>query len=128
MPNGLLSDDSLRTHPDGLALSLTLPWYRSLWLSSVGTLRVTIDGAPVDPADLAAIGEYVVFVQAKFHDIDEHREDQQIPWRPVLQGLKDAGYTGYLSSEYEGVREPWRSLEQVRRQHSLMREIASSLD
>ena len=47
MPNGLLSDDSLRTHPDGLALSLTLPWYRSLWLSSVGTLRVTIDGAPV---------------------------------------------------------------------------------
>ena len=51
MPNGLLSDDSLRAHPDGLALSLTLPWYRSLWLSSVGTLRVTIDGAPVDPAD-----------------------------------------------------------------------------
>ncbi|MGC5223439.1 C-glycoside deglycosidase beta subunit domain-containing protein [Micromonospora sp. DT81.3] len=52
MPNGLLSDDSLRTHPDGLALSLTLPWYRSLWLSSVGTLSVTIDGAPVDPADV----------------------------------------------------------------------------
>lgn len=86
-----------------------------------------LDGIGVDPADLAGIGEYVVFVQAKFHDIDESREDLQIPWRPVLQGLKDAGYTGYLSSEYEGVREPWRSLEQVRRQHSIMREIASGL-
>lgn len=87
-----------------------------------------LDGIGVDPRDLKDIGEYVVFVQAKFHDIDENRVDQQIPWRPVLQGLKDAGYTGYLSSEYEGVREPWRSLEQVRRQHSIMREIASDLD
>ena len=87
-----------------------------------------LDGIGVDPADLKDIGKYVVFVQAKFHEIDENRVDQQIPWRPVLQGLKDAGYTGYLSSEYEGERLPWRSLEQVRRQHSIMREIASDLD
>ena len=39
MPNGLIAEDSLRVHPEGLALSLTLPWYRSLWLSSVGTLK-----------------------------------------------------------------------------------------
>lgn len=87
-----------------------------------------LDGIGVDPADLLAIGEYVVFVQAKFHDIDEELVDQQIPWQPVLQGLKDAGYTGYLSSEYEGERDPWRSIEQVRRQHSLMRSMASRLD
>jgi sugar phosphate isomerase/epimerase len=86
-----------------------------------------LDGIGVDPADLVDIGKYVVFVQAKFHDIDEHLEDQQIPWEPVLQGLKDAGYTGWLSSEYEGDRAPWRSLEQVRRQHSLMRQVASGL-
>jgi sugar phosphate isomerase/epimerase len=52
MPNGLIDDASLRTHPDGLALSLTIPWYRSLWLSSVGTLRVTIDGETVPEQDL----------------------------------------------------------------------------
>jgi len=52
MPNGLIDGASLRTHPDGLALSLTIPWYRSLWLSSVGTLRVTIDGEPVSEQDL----------------------------------------------------------------------------
>ena len=53
MPNGLIDDASLRAHPEGLALSLTLPWYRSLWLSSVSTLRLTVDGAAVDAADLA---------------------------------------------------------------------------
>ena len=119
MPNGLIAADSLRVHPEGLALSLTLPWYRSLWLSSVGTLKVTIDGVDV--------AEHVVFIQAKFHDIDENLQDQQIPWEPVLRAIKDAGYTGYLSSEYEGEREPWRSIEQVRRQHSLMRQVADAL-
>ncbi|WP_019180893.1 C-glycoside deglycosidase beta subunit domain-containing protein [Microbacterium yannicii] len=53
MPNGLLAEDSLRRHPEGLALSLTLPWYRSLWLSSVGALRLTIDGEDVEESDLA---------------------------------------------------------------------------
>lgn len=87
-----------------------------------------LDGIGVDPADFADIAKYVVFVQAKFHDIDEHLEDQQIPWQPVLQALKSAGYNGYLSSEYEGERTPWRSIEQIRRQHSLIRRIASGLD
>ena len=53
MPNGLIAVDSLRVHPDGLALSLTLPWYRSLWLSSVGTLKITIDGTEVSAGDVA---------------------------------------------------------------------------
>ncbi|SDG58380.1 C-glycoside deglycosidase beta subunit domain-containing protein [Microbacterium pygmaeum] len=86
-----------------------------------------LDGIGVDPADIADIAKYVVFIQAKFHDIDENQEDQQIPWAPVLRALKDSGYTGYLSSEYEGERAPWRSIEQVRRQHSLMRQIADTL-
>ncbi|WP_432543780.1 C-glycoside deglycosidase beta subunit domain-containing protein [Kineococcus sp. SYSU DK002] len=86
-----------------------------------------LDGIGVDPADVARIIEHVVFIQAKFHDIDDDLVDQQIPWEPVLRALRDAGYTGYLSSEYEGERTPWRSIEQVRRQHSLMRQIADRL-
>ena len=86
-----------------------------------------MDGIAVDPADFADVAEHVVFIQAKFHDIDENLEDQQIPWEPVLRAIKDAGYTGYLSSEYEGEREPWRSIEQVRRHHSLMRQVADRL-
>jgi sugar phosphate isomerase/epimerase len=87
-----------------------------------------LDGIHVDPADVADIAQYVVFIQAKFHDIDDSLEDQQIPWRPVLQALKDSGYNGYLSSEYEGERTPWRSIEQVRRQHSLIRRIVGELN
>lgn len=86
-----------------------------------------LDGIHVDPADVFDVIENVVFIQAKFHDIDEGLDDKQIPWEPVLRALKDAGYTGYLSSEYEGEREPWRSIEQVRRQHSLLRQIADRL-
>jgi sugar phosphate isomerase/epimerase len=86
-----------------------------------------LDGIGVDPADVADIAKYVVFIQAKFHDIDENLEDQQIPWEPVLRSLRDSGYTGYLSSEYEGERIPWRSIEQVRRQHSLMRKTVAAL-
>ncbi|WP_120493751.1 C-glycoside deglycosidase beta subunit domain-containing protein [Microbacterium phyllosphaerae] len=87
-----------------------------------------MDGIAVDPADIADIAKYVVFIQAKFHDIDENLDDQQIPWEPVLRALKDSGYTGYLSSEYEGVRDPWRSIEQIRRQHSLLRRVVAGLD
>jgi sugar phosphate isomerase/epimerase len=86
-----------------------------------------MDGIAVDPADFADVAEHVVFIQAKFHDIDESLEDQQIPWEPVLRAIRDAGYAGYLSSEYEGEREPWRSIEQVRRHHSLMRQVADRL-
>jgi sugar phosphate isomerase/epimerase len=86
-----------------------------------------LDGIGVDPADIADIAQYVVFIQAKFHDIDENLVDQQIPWEPVLRALKDSGYTGYLSSEYEGERIPWRSIEQLRRQHSLLRQTVAGL-
>jgi sugar phosphate isomerase/epimerase len=86
-----------------------------------------LDGIGVDPKDFADIAQYVVFIQAKFHDINEQLEDQQIPWLPVLKALKDAGYTGYLSSEYEGERTPWRAIEQVRRQHALIRRITAEL-
>ncbi|MGX5715838.1 C-glycoside deglycosidase beta subunit domain-containing protein [Arthrobacter sp. MAHUQ-56] len=53
MPNGLLDESSLRTHPDGLALALTLPWYRSLWLSSVTSLRLTLDGQEIGSEELS---------------------------------------------------------------------------
>jgi len=52
MPNGLIDASSLRIHPDGLAVALTIPWYRSLWLSSVGSLRLSVDGVAVPQEDL----------------------------------------------------------------------------
>lgn len=87
-----------------------------------------LNGIRVDPEELLGIAKYVVFIQAKFHDIDEQLEDQQIPWRPVISAIKRSGYTGYLSSEYEGLRSPWRSIDQVRRQHALLRKLEREYD
>lgn len=87
-----------------------------------------LNGIRVNPEELLGIAQYVVFVQAKFHDIDDNLEDQNIPWAKVIPALKRAGYSGYLSSEYEGLRSPWRAIDQVRRQHVLLRRLEREYD
>ncbi|WP_425826828.1 sugar phosphate isomerase/epimerase family protein [Streptomyces fractus] len=77
----------------------------------------------VPMADLVAVLPYVAFIQAKFFHITDDLTDPQIPWSEIVTTLVEHGYTGYLSSEYEGDRSPYRSLEQVRRQHALLRSL-----
>lgn len=50
--DSLINQSSLRPHPDGVALALQLPWYRSLWLSAVNTIALSIDGDEVPTTDL----------------------------------------------------------------------------
>jgi sugar phosphate isomerase/epimerase len=91
-------------------------------------MRTTfLNGIKVDPADFLLVARHVVFIQAKFHHIDNQLVDHHIPWEKIVPVLRQAGYTGYLSSEYEGARDPWVSLEQVRRQHALIRKLERSL-
>lgn len=40
----ILNEKSLEVIPDGLSLALTVPWYRSLWVSSITSIAVTLDG------------------------------------------------------------------------------------
>jgi len=87
-----------------------------------------LNGIRVNPEEFLDIAQYVVFIQAKFHDINDALEDQQIPWKPVISAIKRSGYSGYLSSEYEGLRSPWRSIDQVRRQHVLLRQLERDFD
>ena len=93
-----------------------------------GDLAKILNGIAVNPDELPGIAKYIVFVQAKFHHIDDDLRDENIPWETVLPALKRAGYSGYLSSEYEGVREPWVAIDQVRRQHVLLRRIEAEYD
>ncbi len=74
MPNGLIHDDSLRPHPAGLALTLTLPWYRSLWLSSVSTLELTVDGLRVPESDL------VLELGGTRYTLDEVPQQSEVLW------------------------------------------------
>lgn len=41
--------DTLRITDDGFEFEIRIPWYRSLPLSSVQMIEVTLDGQPVDP-------------------------------------------------------------------------------
>ena len=48
----VLTDDSLIRRPDGLGIALTVPWYRSLWLSSVSNVAVSVEGREIPTEDL----------------------------------------------------------------------------
>lgn len=87
-----------------------------------------LNGIKVPPEQFLDIAPYVVFIQAKFHDIDDSLEDLNIPWRPVMSAIKRSGYSGWLSSEYEGLRSPWRAIDQVRRQQVLLRKLEAEFD
>ncbi|WP_125130611.1 DUF6379 domain-containing protein [Microbacterium sp. 10M-3C3] len=50
--NSLFAEKDVRRTDDGLAVSLQLPWYRSLWLSAVDDVAATVNGVPVPKADL----------------------------------------------------------------------------
>ncbi|MFF3499916.1 DUF6379 domain-containing protein [Streptomyces sp. NPDC003247] len=77
----------------------------------------------VPMADLVDVLPHVHFIQAKFFEIDDRLHDLHVPWDDIVTTLRDAGWSGWLSSEYEGRREPYRGRDQVRRQHALLRTL-----
>ena len=50
--NSLFRETDVHRHPDGLSVSIQLPWYRSLWLSSVTSIAVAVEGRTVPTEDL----------------------------------------------------------------------------
>ena len=48
----VLTDDSLIRRPEGLGIALTVPWYRSLWLSSVSSVAVSVEGREIPTENL----------------------------------------------------------------------------
>lgn len=77
----------------------------------------------VPMSDLQEILQHVYFIQTKFFEIDDQLNDLHIPWDGIVDTLQSAGWNGWLSSEYEGRREPYRGRDQVRRQHALLRNL-----
>lgn len=50
--NSLFAESDVRRHPDGIAVSIQLPWYRSLWLSAVDDVAATVNGVAIERDDL----------------------------------------------------------------------------
>jgi hypothetical protein len=70
----VLTDDSLIHRPEGLGIALTVPWYRSLWLSSVSDIAVSVEGREIPTTDLRVeLGE-------RSYPVDELADQWDVLW------------------------------------------------
>ena len=70
----VLTDDSLIRRPEGLGIALTVPWYRSLWLSSVSDIAVSVEGREIPADDLR------VELGDRTYRVDELAEQWDVLW------------------------------------------------
>jgi sugar phosphate isomerase/epimerase len=80
-----------------------------------------------DPRRWSEIMDRVVHVHAKFYGIDAHGDEPSIDNATIIDVLVDAGYTGYLSSEWEGhaYTDAVSGWDMVAGQHELFRRLLS---
>lgn len=70
-------------------------------LGSFARLAFNMHGH-VDPEEWADIMPRLVHVHAKFYDIDDAGNEPAIDYREHVRVLLDGGYSGFMSSEWEG--------------------------
>lgn len=80
------------------------------------------DYTPNKPEDIIPLIPYLHCCHAKFFNISDDFEETTIPYRAVIETLRDNGYNGYLMSEYEGADKYDEGYEvgQTLRKHQLM--------
>ena len=76
-----------------------------------------------DPKDLAPLVPYTYHVHAKFFEVTDDLHEYSIRYEDIIPVLAEGGYTGYLSSEYEGPREDLQTTTQIRMQHAMIRKL-----
>jgi sugar phosphate isomerase/epimerase len=77
-----------------------------------------------DPKELIKVIPYTNHIHAKFYKMGEDCLDTSINYPEIVNVLAQNGFKGYLSSEYEGQQVGiLDSVEQVRRQHTLLKNI-----
>lgn len=78
-----------------------------------------------DPRLLLDYMPYIHHVHAKFYEMTDDGEEYSIPYAEIVAVLREGGYEGYLSSEYEGNRHiqdafPVDSVDQVGRHQQML--------
>jgi sugar phosphate isomerase/epimerase len=86
-----------------------------------------------DPRDMLEHMSRIHHIQAKFYEMTDEGVEFSIPYDRIVAVLLEGGYDGYLSSEYEGNRHiqdafEVDSVEQVRRQHRMLRQLLGESD
>jgi sugar phosphate isomerase/epimerase len=73
-----------------------------------------------DPKDLKIIAPYIYHVHAKFFGMEDNLTEYSIPYPEIIKSLRDIGYQGYLSTEFENYA--WiPASPQIRLQHAMLR-------
>lgn len=72
--NSLFSEKDVRRTDSGIAVSVQLPWYRSLWLSAVDDVAASVNGVEV-PKDSLRFE-----LQGKSYRIEELPEQSETLW------------------------------------------------
>ncbi|HJB63798.1 MAG TPA: sugar phosphate isomerase/epimerase [Candidatus Microbacterium pullistercoris] len=83
-----------------------------------------------DPSDWALVAPWTVHMHGKFYDIDENGDEPAVPVKEILRVFVEAGYEGFISSEWEGWHwnlesDPW---DMIARQHALEKRVLAELD
>ncbi len=60
------------------------------------------NGVPSDPEDLKLMLPYSHMLHGKFYYLGEDETDPCIPYEEIMKIVKDYGYKGYITAEYEG--------------------------
>ena len=81
-----------------------------------------------DPRDILKFSQYIFHSHAKFYEMTDELQGVQHPLRRDCLRLKEANFSGYLCSEYEGQRHindymESNAVDQVRRQHVMLRKL-----
>ena len=72
--NSLFAEKDVRRTDDGLAVSVQLPWYRSLWLSAGDDVAATVNGVAVPKDDLR------FSLEGREYRIEELPEQSETLW------------------------------------------------
>ena len=99
----MLDDDALRAADDGFELDVHLNWYRSLPLSSLKTVEVTVNGEAIDRDEITWV------VNGAEHSLDDLAEHWDEMWfvldpatirvpRPLVKAGEEADVTVRLGN------------------------------
>ncbi len=94
----------------------------------IGLARTVGHFVCADPKKLKDVIGAVRHIHGKFYEMTDEGREFSIPYNVIVPTLKEAGYGGYISSEYEGNRHlqdafPVDSVEQVRRHQRMLSQL-----
>lgn len=122
-----LAVETYDTHGDVHGLMDTFH-YRHATPVELGVARMATHLSWQDPRSMLEHMPRIHHIQAKFYEMTDEGVEYSIPYEEIVAVLREGGYSGYLSSEYEGnrhIQDAYEvdSREQVRRQHRMFQRL-----